>query len=157
MLEKGSLTINLVAKVAQVWQDREAMEYFEMSLTDQTDTPFTMIARHRTTQQPSTDNTYAVAGELFFDPGREWTRTYLLITALQDLKENIPAEPTCPLFNIVGTVHASGSSEATSRYRVFDEYECAGYMQSVKLCFGEDLASGDGAGWAGNPPQLGQA
>ena len=113
-----------------------------MSLTVQADTPYTMVARYRTTQKPAIDATYAVAGELFFDPGREWTRTYLLIRSLEDITENLPAETTCPLFSIVGTVHAAGSSEAAIKYRVFDEYECAGYMQSVKLCFGEELASG---------------
>lgn len=149
---KGSLNVNLTATVTNVSTDHEAPEYLELTLNVRTGTTantFAIPARYETSQEPAVDTLYAVIGELFYDPGQRWTSgancsrttTYVLIDSLQEVTTDLSEESTLPLFEIFGEVGASGSGEATIRYRVFDGYEHATYSQNVKVCYEEKLAA----------------
>lgn len=146
MYGKGSLTVTLLARLSHVREDNDAPGYFEMTLNTKTDGggALELSARYKTCQEPSTVIMYAVIGQSFYDPGLEWTKTYVLIGALQDITKDPPHDPPCPdaaAFDIRGWVQGSGSGNANIAYTVFDEYEGASYAQNCKVCFGEKFAS----------------
>lgn len=115
----------------------DAPGYFEITLNTKTDGDgaLTLSARYETCQEPSTDNTYAVIGKPFYDSVREWTKTYLLIGALQDITSDPPQDPPCPdaaVFDIRGWVQDSGSGSANITYT--STKVLAMYQRESMLC-----------------------
>ncbi len=148
MSVKGSLNVRLVATISRVWPDDEAPGYLEMTLNigQETSEPLELRARYETTQEPAAGTSYAVSGELLYDPGQRWssgsrTFTYVLIRSLQKVPTDSPKDSVVSLFDIMGTVRTSEAGQATISYDVYDEYEMARYAQNVKVYFEAELAS----------------
>jgi len=91
---------------------------------------------------PADNGRFKFAGEYFLNPGKEWTSTYFLIQKYTEITDEEAEEPAIPTFYLSrAQVRQNRPTFVKIFWTVYDEYENAGYSQTLSLVLGKPAES----------------